>query len=78
MFLRLVRPDPRPARADWIHRALTGEPILDIGQLDAPTRRALDHLAETGQLVKGRVLFQGAREKTVWSRPCLVETRWAA
>jgi hypothetical protein len=53
---------------DWTARALTGDPVWNIGQIDRATVRALDKLAKAGLLVKDRGLWAGLVEKTVWAR----------
>lgn len=53
------------ANQAFIDRALDGE-VWQIGQLDAPTVRALDRLAKSGRLVKSRDHWCGLKLKTVW------------
>lgn len=55
---------------NWLHIALGGRPVWGIGQLTAPTTRALNSLARMGLLEKSRVSFMHISPlKSVWHRP---------
>lgn len=43
-----------PTAAEWIEIARKGEVIVNIGQIDKPTARALDKLVRAGELLKWR------------------------
>lgn len=59
-----------PSKQDWINRALAGDPIWQLGQIDRPTERALNRLVRQGELRKHRVRFMGISPlKTVWCKP---------
>lgn len=45
---------PYPTTAEWIEIARKGDVIVNIGQIDKVTARALDKLVRKGELLKWR------------------------
>ncbi len=55
---------------DWIDRALAGESVWNLGQINKATTRMLGKLAKQGVLVKSRAHWQFISPlKTVWHLP---------
>lgn len=56
------------AQMEFVNRALRGELVWNIGQLNRSTIAALNHLVGRGDLVKTRADWQSLCTKTVWTK----------
>ena len=69
---------PAPTTAQWIEIALSGELVVDIGQIDKATARELNRLVKAGKLARCRGFWSSMLVgplKTIWAAP---HALWAA
>jgi hypothetical protein len=66
-----------PTTEQWIEFALGGELVVDIGQIDKTTQRALNKLVREGKLARCRGFWCSlliGPLKTIW---CAPHAKWA-
>ena len=66
-----------PTTAEWVDTALSGNLVVDIGQIDKATAAALNKLVREGKLARCRGYWSNlliGPAKTIW---CAPHGRWA-